>query len=92
MNDITPSSQGGLSPAENEDAALLRQLWRLTVRELIRQLESGEAKASALAVARSFLESNSVSLESLDKLEGKAPGGALSALAPMLARLPSFDN
>lgn len=74
------------------DADLLRQLWRETLKALLQELRSGEAKASAIAVARAFLDSNNVSLESLDKLEGKTPGGAWDSLAPMLKNLPSFDN
>lgn len=72
------------------DVDLLRKLWRLTLKTLIAELESGEAKASGLAVAKSFLESNGVTRETLDKLDGKANTAA--ALAPMLARLPSFDD
>lgn len=77
-------------PPEPTDVDLLRKLWRLTLKTLIAELESGEAKASGLAVAKAFLESNGVTRETLDKLDGK--GGTLAALGPMLKNLPSFDD
>lgn len=98
MPEVTTSAQGAtadapLAAAEDaSDVDLLRKLWRLTLSTLIAELESGEAKASGLAVAKSFLESNGVTRETLDRLDGKTPGGALAALAPMLKNLPSFDD
>jgi hypothetical protein len=84
------AAQDASETPDPTDVDLLRKLWRLTLKTLIAELESGEAKASGLAVAKSFLESNGVTRETLDKLDGKANTAA--ALAPMLARLPSFDD
>lgn len=108
MNDTTTDSQGvparanvdttssaqsaSADAAAPTDAELLRALWRETLKALLQELRSGDAKASAIAVARAFLDSNSVSLESLDKLDHKGPGAAAAALGPMLARLPSFED
>lgn len=87
---LSASTDAPPATTEPTDADLLRQLWRLTLKTLIAELQSGEAKASGLAVARSFLESNNVSLQSINTLEGR--GGAAAALGPLLKNLPSFND
>lgn len=86
----TETTDAPLHAAEASDVDLLRKLWRLTLKTLIAELESGEAKASGLAVAKAFLESNGVTRDTLDKLDGK--GSALEALGPLLKNLPSFND
>lgn len=92
MSDTPTADAAAATSPPASDAELLRELWRETLKALLQELRSGDAKASAIAVARAFLDSNSVSLESLDKLDHKGPGAAAAALAPMLARLPSFND
>lgn len=87
MTNTTTAPPAATDPS---DVDLLRSLWRLTLKTLIQELESGEAKASAMNVARAFLESNGVNRETLDRLDGK--GSAVAALGPLLKNLPSFDD
>ncbi len=65
--------------------AMLEDTWLLMAKAVLRTLQSEEPSASALEVARKWLDSNSVTL---DTLRGWA--GGLGDVDP--ASLPTFDD
>jgi len=75
-----------MSHSQQKREELLNALFDITLEELIRRIQSGEAKPADLAVARAILKDNNI--ECLPD----SPGNKLGDLAALMPFKPGEDN